>query len=145
VPVTTGDPEPLLLIGGRMIAPIAADPGDYTFVLPSGASSVRLRSRACSPSDLTPWHNDSRRLGLAVRRIRLREGDLVTDLPLDHPALTDGWWGIESDDQSLWRWSNGDAMLRLAGGGVRVLEITASPLPAYRLDTEAETVSRAAA
>jgi hypothetical protein len=36
-------------------------------------------------------------------------------------------------------------MLRLAGGGVRVLEITASPLAAYRLDAEAETVSRAAA
>ncbi len=144
-PVTTGDPAPRLLIADRMIAPIAAGQGVYTFVLPRGSCGVRLRSRATAPSDLTPWHNDSRRLGLAVRRIRLREGDLVTDLPLDHPALTDGWWGIESDDQSLWRWSNGDAMLRLADGGVRVLEITARPLPAYRLEAEAETVSRAAA
>ena len=144
-PVTTDDPAPRLLIDGRTIAPILTDRGVYTFILPRGSSSARLCSRASAPSDLTPWRNDSRRLGLAVHRIRLREGAHVTDLPLDHPDLTDGWWGIESDAQAIWRWSDGDAMLPLASGGVRVLEITASQLPAYRLDAETETLSRLAA
>lgn len=74
-------------------------------------------------------------LGLFVRRIRLRDGATITDLPLDHPALAQGWWGVEHDGSSVRRWTNGHAVLPLPppNGGVRLLEIEAGCLTGYLL------------
>ena len=50
---------------------------------------------------------------------------MVTDVALDHPGLTDGWWALETDAAGTRRWTSGDAVLPVGPGGVRVLDITA--------------------
>jgi hypothetical protein len=149
VPVTpiTVDPEPRIVVGNRVLRPIETGPDRYVFALPPGCDTPRLVSRASVPSEIEPWREDRRTLGLSVRRIRLREGGTVTDLPLDHPDMTRGWWAVEHDGQAIRRWTTGEAMLPLppATGAVRLLEIEAGCLPAYLLrDTDDLDMSQAA-
>jgi Hint domain/GTA TIM-barrel-like domain len=110
IPSTT-DPAPRVLVNGRPLMPIAFDDGGYVFVLPPHTTEARLLSRAAAPSEARPWLEDRRRLGVAVRRLMLRHGDDEMAVPLDHPALTDGWWDAEYDGTVPWRWTNGDAHL----------------------------------
>jgi hypothetical protein len=70
-------------------------------------------------------------LGLAVRRISFRDGAAITDVALDHPDLCQGWWDVEQHGETMLRWTNGDAVLPIAGKGMRFLEITAGRLAAY--------------
>ena len=63
------------------------------------------------PGDNTPWIEDRRRLGVIVQRLTLRYGNYEAPVPLDHPALTEGWWSAERNGAALWRWTNGDALL----------------------------------
>ena len=63
-----------------------------------------------------PWIDDRRQLGVCVNRIVLRSGDLVSELPVDHPGLADGWWAAEGSNETLWRWINGSAALPLPAG-----------------------------
>jgi hypothetical protein len=61
-----------------------------------------------------------------VDRIVLRTANEVTDVSLDHPGLTEGWWAVERTHGSLRRWTNGDALLALpATDGPTILEIRA--------------------
>jgi hypothetical protein len=93
---------------------------------------VRLVSRAAAPCETTPWLDDRRRLGVMVGEMTLREGRNVRAIPLDHPALDDGWWAAERNGAALWRWTDGDAALPLAGGdGAAVLEIGLAGTLAY--------------
>jgi hypothetical protein len=48
------------------------------------------------------------------------------DLALDGAAPGKGWWGVERDGVRAWRWTSGDAVLRLpeANGSSRLLELT---------------------
>lgn len=130
-PVLTRDPEPVVIAGERTLRPIQSGPDRYTFLLPAGCDTVRLVSRASSPNEVVPWAEDRRRLGLCVRRIQLRAGEMITDLPLDRPDLTQGWWGVERHGQAVVRWTDGDATLPVGDGGARILEITAGCLDAY--------------
>jgi hypothetical protein len=85
----------------------------------------RLVSHAARPSDAQPWVEDRRRLGVAVRRLRLRHGDAVTEIPVDHPGLVDGWWAVEGNSAAQWRWTNGDALLpALRGPALLEVEVT---------------------
>jgi hypothetical protein len=94
------------------------------FVLPGDLAEVRLLSRAAAPADCRPWLDDLRTLGVPVGRIVLRGGGNLEEVPLDHPALRDGWWAVEHDGSSLTRWTDGDALLPLPDGrGPIVLEI----------------------
>jgi len=53
-------------------------------------------------------------------------GTDVRDIPVDHPALSQGWWAVEGSPQGLRRWTNGDAVLPLpAMDGTMVLEVRA--------------------
>ena len=66
------------------------------FALPAGASSMRLTSRASVPSDTAAYLGDWRHFGIAVRRIVVRDSRGLTELPPDHPGLTQGWhWSSE--------------------------------------------------
>jgi hypothetical protein len=87
---------------------------------------------------MEPWREDRRLLGLSVRRIRVG-GE---DLPLDHPALSAGWWGLERHGGLPVRWTDGNALLPIALGGARTLEITAGRLAGY--DVRAVDDGRAA-
>ena len=107
------DPSLQCVAQGRTIRPLAVDNGLYTFILPRQATEVRLVSRAAAPTDLQPWLEDRRRLGVYVERIALRSGHDVQDVPLDHPSLSQGWWAVECNNAMLRRWTDGDALLPL--------------------------------
>ena len=144
-PRTTADAEPRIEANGRLLSPVCVDAGQYTFVLPGNVRQLRLVSRTSRPCDLKPWLEDSRVLGMMVRRIRFEHGETVIDLPLDHPGLSLGWWDIERDNRAMWRWTDGAAQIDVPAGAT-LLRIAAAPMSAYLLggDTTASGVRRAA-
>ena len=83
--------------------------------LPPRAGDLWLVSRAATPCETRPWVEDRRRLGVPVRRLTLRRSNDKTEVPLDHPTLTNGWWDVERDGDAPWRWTNGNALLRVDG------------------------------
>jgi len=89
--------------------------GSHIFVLPRGTDAVRLVSRAGAPSNVRPWLDDRRRLGVCVGRIRARNGAELIEMPVDHPALAAGWHGVEREQGRLWRWTDGDAHVPVPG------------------------------
>jgi hypothetical protein len=121
---TTGDPDLVLRIGGRVVRPVHVTDQTFTFVLPAINEPIRLQSRSASPADVRPWLSDDRELGVAVGQIIVRRGEEVETIACDHPALTEGWWPAEQEGLTQWRWTNGDAVLpvRLIGPAVVVIE-----------------------
>lgn len=130
---TTGDPDLCIVINTRCFTPIARDGDRYTFAVPAHAGSIRLRSRNAVPAELRPWLGDTRRLGAAVRRISVRRGMSHRDVAMDDPRLTDGWWDVERDAATMWRWTDGDAALPCADGPAIIEVLIGGTLP-YRLD-----------
>ncbi len=130
---TTTDPELRLVVGTRRVAPIARDGDCYTFVVPAHRGGVRLVSRHAIPAASRPWLGDTRRLGVAIRRISLRCGMSHVDVALDDPRLTDGWWDVERDAATMWRWTDGDAALPCATGATTIEVLIGDTLP-YGLD-----------
>lgn len=129
--VTCEDPALMIAVDGRLIAPASASGGVYVFVLPPFEGRPRLVSRAVRPTEARSWSGDRRGLGVMVRRMSLRGSGQALDVPLDHPALRDGWWSLERDAESAWRWTDGNAALPLCGGGAGVLEVRIGPPLAY--------------
>jgi choice-of-anchor A domain-containing protein len=125
---TVTDPGVRVIADGRTIRPIRLAAADgFRFVLPKGATEVRLLSNATSPTVVTPWQEDRRSLGLYVERIVLHSGVHVSEIPVDHPSLTEGWWAVEGAGRSLRRWTDGAAVLPLPDTGLPViLEIRAA-------------------
>ncbi len=143
----TPDPVLRLCVNGREYKPVCVAGDVHSFMLPSGPQEVRLVSRAARPSDAQPWAGDQRLLGISVRRIRVRNGSEIVDLALDSPVFGRGWWGVEQANAQMWRWTNGDALLRLpeANGSSRLLELTISGMSAYPLDATAGSTPQAVA
>jgi len=138
---TTDDPGLHVVIGRRAIKPVGADAGRYTFVLPTLDGPVRLVSRAARPCEQRPWVEDRRRLGIMVSRLTLRHGAELEAIPLDHPRLSRGWWEVERDRASLWRWTDGNAVIEFFGEGPAVLEIAAAGGLDYPIDQGLVTCS----
>jgi hypothetical protein len=141
---TTGDPELRIVAKGRTLQPLYGENGLYIFALPKGATEVRLVSRACSPTDVRPWLEDRRCLGVYVERIVLRGVSEVRAVPVDHPGLSRGWWAVEKSGIALRRWTNGDAVLPLpAFSGPAMLEVRLGGAMTYvvEVDTKAETAA----
>ncbi len=67
------------------------------------------------PAHMRPHENDTRRLGIAVARVAL-DGREVS---LDSPALQLGWHPPEAE----WRWTDGDAVLPVAGARVLAFDL----------------------
>ncbi len=130
---TTRDAELRVLAGGRVFLPVCADAQRYLFALPGGLGSARLVSRCAPASGASPWLDDRRLLGVAIERIRLCAADSVTELAMDHPGLSEGWWNAEHYGTRLQRWTDGDAMIPLPGGPV-LLELTVVGTTDYKLD-----------
>src|SRR4051794_27769651 len=82
-------------------------------------------------------------LGVYVERMQLRNRTELHEVPLDNPALQEGWWTVERNGLELRRWTNGDAVLPLQPtDGPAVLEICAgSSSLAYVLNIEAPRVA----
>ena len=128
----TEEPELRVVAGGREFRPVTVEAGHYVFALPAGIDSVRLMSRSAKPSDSHPWLDDRRSLGVAVERIAMRALDGMVELPMDHPGLSQGWWSVERSGNRMTRWTNGDAMIPLAGGSV-LLEVTVAGTTFYNV------------
>jgi hypothetical protein len=138
VPETNVDADLAIIANGRTVRPLSVSNGRYQFMVPLGTTELQLVSRAASPADTKPWMEDRRRLGVYVEQIRLRDLDDVTDVPLDHPSLSQGWWAVERSGSELRRWTSGTAVLPLPQlSGPAVLEIAAgSSGLAYRREIE---------
>ena len=76
--------------------------------------ALLIRSRRVVPGFATPDPRDRRRLGVKIAG--LASGD--RPIPLDHPALAEGWHDVEADG----RWTDGCAVIppRLCAGPVEV-------------------------
>ncbi len=93
---------------GNRLAPRFARGGLYLARLPAGAQEIRLVSPTGIPAGVCDDSDDDRWLGAALGLILL-DGEWI---PLDSPALADGFYGVEHDTSGTWRWTNGDAVLR---------------------------------
>ena len=121
---TTTDPGLRIVAEGRTLWPVNDKNGRYVFVLPKGMADVRLVSKASAPTDTRPWLEDRRNLGVYVERTILRQANDVRPIPVDHPALSRGWWGVEQEGTAIRRWTDGNAVLPLpAFDGPALLEI----------------------
>jgi autotransporter passenger strand-loop-strand repeat protein len=120
LPATTTNAAPRLVANGREIWPVTVTGGRHIFVLPRGQDTVLIASRASAPADVRPWLDDRRRLGVAIERIVLTGKHGQSDMPLDHPALREGWHAPEGDGGRLWRWTDGGALLRVPSGTTMV-------------------------
>jgi antigen 43 len=138
-PMTTDDPDPHILVGGRLIRPVLVRDQVCTFVLPPDPGPVRLVSRAARPHDLAPWVEDTRSLGLCVRRLTWLRGDQRRDLAMDDPGLKMGWWGVEWNGAAPCRWTDGQATLPPLASGI--LEVAFNGLADYPT-AAAEDVTR---
>jgi len=120
--------------------PVYADSNLVIFVLPRGATKVRLISRAQPPTEARPWLDDRRRLGVRVKRIVLRGANELHEIPMDHPGLTKGWWNIERDGQMMSRWTDGDAVVPLpAMDDPVLLELHLAGQMVYAVEAEPES------
>jgi len=115
-PEAISEPNLRLRMATRDLLPLSVSDDNYLFMLPPGTREVRLESRSARPNETRPWIDDIRRLGVRVGQISVKDGFDVIDIPLDGPALNDGWWAVEIDATSMSRWTNGDARLALPPG-----------------------------
>ncbi|HEX2940194.1 MAG TPA: Hint domain-containing protein [Rhodopila sp.] len=122
-----------LIIDGRMVRPVSDSDGKLVFTVPANAQSIRLVSRFCIPADkMQAEVRDTRRLGLRVSSIAISADGLEAVIPADHPDLSEGWYDAERDEASLWRWTDGDAVIPWTQtGATALLTISASPVDAY--------------
>jgi len=75
-----------------------------------------ITSRSAVPAEVTPDPRDRRRLGVKIGG--LMAGD--EPVALDHPALAEGWHGVEADG----RWTDGAAVVPASLLKGRVLTVT---------------------
>jgi hypothetical protein len=87
-----------------------------TVRVPPKGGTVRLVSRAAVPAQVFAANGDHRRLGVAIASIVLAG----VGIGLDDPRLRQGWHGVEDGG---WRWTDGDAELRLGSGGNLTVEV----------------------
>jgi len=106
----TDDPALTVRVRGAVVATSRVAAQVWQAQLPANTATLRLPSRSFVPAEMHPGSGDTRRLGIAVSTV------LIGGWPLAGDAFTDGW---HAPDHTGWRWSNGDAGLRLPQG-VRV-------------------------
>jgi hypothetical protein len=99
-----------LSVDGMVIRPTVVRDGARGFVVPANARHVRLEScRSVSVDPGLPYVRAGRGRGVKINaiEIRSRAGELV--IPADDPRLVAGWYGIERQGRTLWRWTDGSA------------------------------------
>jgi hypothetical protein len=140
----TADPALYLTAGNERIDPLHSRDGRYLFLLQSARAGLTLESRVAVPHDIAPWNEDTRTLGVRVKRLTVRTRDDIGDLALDDPRLTGGWWDTERDGLEMTRWTRGSAALPEFGEDAIVLEVEISPELQYLLVAEEVAVRKAA-
>lgn len=143
---TTTDADLHVVVNGRRINAVEISNRTYRFILPRGADTARLVSRATAPAALAAYTGDPRTLGVSIRSIAVKSGASVEVFSADHPALRDGWHTVETLGSAMWRWTNGNAALPVATGNQPVvLEIQIADTATYAIQEPAEADFRIAA
>jgi hypothetical protein len=104
----TDDPDLHLVIDGERVDAVGRTDSAYVFRLPVNPGSVIVASRVGTPSELG-IARDPRSLGVALRRVAIRQGAKFMLLDADDDRLTTGFHGYEPDDNL--RWTEGYAEL----------------------------------
>jgi len=82
----------------------------WDVTLPAGSGMVRLLSPRGVPANIAEGERaGSRRFGVAIRTLLLDDAPI----PLDGPAIGDGFHNMESAGGESWRWTNGEAVVHL--------------------------------
>ena len=143
-PTLTADPALHLIAGTKRIDPVHSRDGRYLFPLPPHKTALALASRVAVPHDITPWNEDTRSLGVRVKRLTVRTRDNIEDLALDDPRLAAGWWDTERDGLEMARWTQGAAALPDIAADAMLLEVEISPELQYPLPKQDEVARKAA-
>jgi hypothetical protein len=108
----TQDAQMVLAVDGILAAPATQSVGVAIFHLAARpAGDVRIVSRSAVPAELG-LARDSRELGVALRRLVVRQGSRFDIVEADDPRLTDGFHAFEPS--AAVRWTTGDATLPAA-------------------------------
>jgi hypothetical protein len=107
----TQDPDLCLLADGVRIDTTKLSGAVRTFVLPNRPAELRIASRAGSPQELG-LARDPRVLGVALRRIVLRQGSWSAVADAEDERLTEGFHHYEA--ALGLRWTDGEATLPAA-------------------------------
>jgi hypothetical protein len=104
----TDDPDLHLLADGERLDMIARTGEARVFTLSAVPSVLRIVSRAAAPAELG-LARDPRVLGVALQRVTVRKGRLLTVIEAIDDQFTSGFHAFETDNG--FRWTNGDATL----------------------------------
>lgn len=122
-----------LVVQGVRVDPVKRGPV-WVFPLTLPCGDIRLVSRHGRPDELG-LNRDARRLGLHLWRLRVVRGAVEVAVPLDHPALQEGFHALE---ESGLRWTDGEALLpaSLLGeeAGPVELHLQVGTLPHYHAE-----------
>jgi autotransporter-associated beta strand protein len=139
-PALTEDPDLHLLADGIRIDAQSHADGAYRFRLERAPFDLRIVSRGSVPRAIGRGH-DIRRLGVAVRSLKLTGAELTAELPFDSPLLADGFHTAEAE--RTMRWTNGHAavptraLIAFAGEFELAVHVVATlPYPAVKNDEE---------
>lgn len=114
-----GEPQPPLRIvvkGETLKLLDGSSETTWDVMLPAGTTIVRLISPRGLPANTAEADRPrTRRFGVAVRSVLLDDAPI----PLDGPAIGDGFHNIESAGTESWRWTNGEAVLHLPASPAR--------------------------
>ena len=107
-PLLTDDPDLHLIADGRPLRSARQIGSAYLFALPKAPSTLRIVSRSGAPQELG-LARDPRELGVAMRRIAVRQAARFRTMEASDLALTEGFHTFEADAGI--RWTNGDAIV----------------------------------
>jgi hypothetical protein len=88
---TTDDPDLHLIADGEIIRPSSIENDLYTFVLDRKPGQVWLASRSAVPAELELQSTDTRRLGVCIEQIILRDDHQRLEISHAHPSLRQGF------------------------------------------------------
>jgi Hint domain len=108
LPPLTDDPDLHLLVGDVRVDAVEKRGSVYVFRLPHSPGRVVIASREVVPSECGIAH-DPRSLGVALRRVTVRQGARFMLLDADDERLTVGFHEYEADCHL--RWTDGHAEL----------------------------------
>jgi Hint domain/Collagen triple helix repeat (20 copies) len=97
-----------LMVDGRRLDAVSRRGETYVFRLAARPGAARVVSRAGAPQEFGVAR-DPRVLGVALRRVVLRQGVRLRLIEAEDVSLAEGFHGYEPDNQ--FRWTDGNALL----------------------------------
>jgi antigen 43 len=108
LPPMTDDPDLHLIVDGERVDAVNTRGPVRVFCLPHRPETVRIASREVVPAELG-IARDPRSLGVALRRLAVRQGTKFEVALANDSRLTDGFHAYETEDDQ--RWTDGCATI----------------------------------